>query len=298
MTPADRTGAPPPPPRLAIERAVRAALEEDLGRGDVTTEACIPPALQGRAAMRARELLVVAGAEVVREVYRQVDPDVEVQALLADGEQAAPGTDVLVVTGSAASIVSGERVALNFAQRMSGVATLARAYVSALPAGARTRIADTRKTTPGLRALERYAVRCGGAHNHREDLSAAVLIKDNHVAAAGGVAAAIGRARRLAPHTSRIACEVDTLEQLDQALAAGVDVVLLDNFDDASVGEAVRQVAGRALVEVSGGITPDRVPALAQAGVDVISVGALTHSARAVDLGLDWLPPPASGELL
>jgi nicotinate-nucleotide pyrophosphorylase (carboxylating) len=166
---------------------------------------------------------------------------------------------------------------------------MARRFVDAVPDGSRTRIVDTRKTTPGLRALERYAVRCGGAHNHREDLSAAVLIKDNHIAAAGGITLAIERARFHAPHTCRIECEVDSLEQLDAALQAGADVVMLDNFDDAAVAKAVKLVKQRALIEVSGGVTLDRIPKLAALGVDVISAGALTHSAPAADIGLDWV---------
>jgi nicotinate-nucleotide pyrophosphorylase (carboxylating) len=179
-------------------------------------------------------------------------------------------------------------VALNLVQRMCGVATQARRYVDAIPAGSKTRITDTRKTTPGLRALERYAVRAGGAHNHRDDLGAAVLIKDNHVAACGGVRAAIERARASAPHTAKIECEVDTLAQLDEALAAGADIVLLDNMDTAMVTEAVARTRGRALLEASGGITLDRVAELARAGVDAISVGALTHSVPAADVGLDF----------
>ncbi len=172
---------------------------------------------------------------------------------------------------------------------MSGIATKTRRFVDALPQGSHTRIVDTRKTTPGLRAIERYAVRCGGAHNHREDLSSAVLIKDNHIAAAGGVAAAIERARRHAPHTSRIECEVDDIEQLEEALDAGAEIVLLDNFPDAVLREMVELVDGRALVEVSGGVKLERVAGIAAAGVDVISVGALTHSAPSADLGLDWI---------
>jgi nicotinate-nucleotide pyrophosphorylase (carboxylating) len=279
----------PPPPMIAVERIVRAALEEDLGRGDVTTQACIPPQHHGRAVLRTREPLVLSGVGVVHEVYRQVDPAVVVEPQASDGDVIDADVNVLMVAGPAASIVCGERVALNFVQRMSGVATLSRRYVDAVPADASTRITDTRKTTPGLRALERYAVRCGGGHNHRNDLSSAVLIKDNHIAAAGGVRAAVQRARRLAPHTSRLECEVDSLEQVDEALEAGADVLLLDNFDDDQVREAVRHVGGRALLETSGGISLERIASLARTGVDVISVGALTHSARAVDLGLDWI---------
>lgn len=276
-------------PRSALQRAVSVALEEDLGRGDATTDACVERERAGRASMRARERLVWCGADAVVEVFRQIDPGIEVRVLRPEGTWVEAGDAVVEVRGAAAGILGGERVALNFAQRMSGVATLTRRFVEALPLGSRTRITDTRKTTPGLRALERHAVRAGGGHNHREDLAAAVLIKDNHLAAAGGVRAAIERARAHATHTSRIECEVGTLDELRAALAAGVDVVLLDNFDDPMVAEAVRIVGGRACVEVSGGITLDRVPPLARAGAEIISVGALTHSAPAVDLGLDWV---------
>ncbi len=244
-----------PPPRGVVERVVTLAIEEDLGRGDVTTEACVPPSVRGEAIVRARKDLVLSGLDLIREVYRQVDPDVEVHDRTRDGERVAAGGEVMQITGRAQSILGGERVALNFAQRMSGIATLTRKYVDMLPAGSRTRIVDTRKTTPGLRALERYAVRCGGAHNHREDLSSAVLIKDNHIAAAGGVGSAVERARRHAPHTSRIECEVESKEQLEEALAAGAEVVLLDNFPDEVLRELVaiverararRGVGGRA----------------------------------------------------
>lgn len=280
-----------PPSRGVLERIVRVALDEDTARGDLTTEACIPPEARGAARIRAREPIVVAGGPVVVEVYRQLDPEVRVVLQVADGDHAGADTVVATVDGPARSLLIGERVALNFLQRLSGVASATRAHVDALPEASKTRIVDTRKTTPGLRALERYAVRCGGGYNHRDDLGSAVLIKDNHVAAAGGVQAAIARARAHAPHTSRIECEVDSLEQLDEALRAGAEIVLLDNFDDARVAEALRRVAGRALVEVSGGITLARVGALGALGVDVISVGALTHSSRAVDLGLDWDAP-------
>jgi nicotinate-nucleotide pyrophosphorylase (carboxylating) len=183
----------------------------------------------------------------------------------------------------------GERVALNFVQRMSGISTATRRYVDAVPAGCVTRVTDTRKTTPGLRVFERYAVRQGGGHNHRNDLGAAVLIKDNHIVAAGGVPKAIAAARARAPHTSRIECEVDSLEQLEEALAATVDIVLLDNMSTEMVEEAVRRTRGRAFLEASGGITLERVAELARAGVDAISIGALTHSTPAADIGLDFL---------
>lgn len=275
-------------PRQIVSQIVSRALEEDLGRGDLTTEACVEESAQGSAALVARERAVFCGGELVREVFAQVDPRVTVTLHRSDGDKVEPGTRLLLLEGPARSLLEGERVALNFCQRLSGVATLTRAYVDALPAGSRTRIADTRKTTPGLRAIERHAVRAGGGHNHREDLSAAVLIKDNHIAAAGGVGPAIDRCRARAAHTSRIECEVDTIEQLQQALAHRADIVLLDNFDDAQLERALDLINGRALVEVSGGIKLERVAVIARLGVDVISVGALTHSARAIDLGLDW----------
>jgi nicotinate-nucleotide pyrophosphorylase (carboxylating) len=277
-----------PPPLFVIRELVERALAEDLGRGDITTDACVPPELEGAALLVAREPLVLAGLMVVEAVYAAVDPGVRVEPRARDGERLERGAVAARIAGKAASILKGERVALNFVQRASGIATKTRRFVDALPPGSRTRITDTRKTTPGLRALERYAVRCGGGHNHRDDLSSAVLIKDNHIAAAGGVRIAIERARAHAPHTSRIECEVESFEQLEEALEAGVDVVLLDNFDDAMLARAVEKVAGRAMVEVSGGVTLERVGAIAAAGVDVISAGELTHSAPAVDLALDW----------
>jgi nicotinate-nucleotide pyrophosphorylase (carboxylating) len=278
----------PPPPFVIRELVVRALLE-DLGRGDVTADACVPPDLIGTADLVARQRLVVCGLPIVVATFREVDPQVKVELHAKDGLVADKGTIVAQVSGPAASILKGERVALNFVQRASGVATKTRAFVDALPAGSKTRIADTRKTTPGLRAIERWAVRCGGGHNHRDDLSSAVLIKDNHIAACGGVRIAIERARAYAPHTSRIECEVDRMSQLEEALAAAADIVLLDNFDDDMLREAVALTAGRAILEVSGGVTLERIPRIAAAGVDVISAGALTHSAPAVDLALDWV---------
>jgi len=274
-------------PNVVIDEAVERALAEDLSGGDLTTEATIDPSARAVARAVARRELVVAGGEVFARVFYRLDPGLRVERLLADGALAKPGDALWLVEGAAASILMGERTALNFAQHLSGIATQARRYVAALPAGSRTRITDTRKTTPGLRALERYAVRCGGAHNHRDTLGSAVLIKDNHIAAAGGIAAAIERARARAPHTSRLQIEVDSLEQLDQALAGGADIVMLDNFATADVIEGVRRAKNKALIEVSGGITLERIGELAGAGVDVISVGALTHSAPAADIGLD-----------
>ncbi len=205
---------------------------------------------------------------------------------MADGEFVPSGTVLWEVEGSAQSILMGERSALNLVQRLSGIASLAAKYVQALPAGSATRITDTRKTTPGLRALERYAVRSGGAHNHRDSLGSAVLIKDNHIAAVGSITEAVTRARKRAPHCSKIEVEVRSLAELDEALAAGADIVLLDNMDTGAIAEAVKLNAGRALLEVSGGVTLERIPELAALNVDVISVGALTHSAPAADISL------------
>jgi nicotinate-nucleotide pyrophosphorylase (carboxylating) len=279
--------ATPPAPTILAE-TVRRALSEDIDRGDITTEACVEPTAVGTASLNARERVVVCGLPIVEEVFAQVDLLVDVEAHVQDGDLVEAGTSIATISGPATSILLGERVALNFLQRLTGVATMTRGFVDALPGGSATRITDTRKTTPGLRAFERYAVRCGGGHNHREDLGAAVLIKDNHIAAAGGCTQAIERARAYAPHTCRIECEVDTPAQLEEALAAGADVVMLDNFNDDEVRDALRSIDGRAIVEASGGITLERVAVLGALGVDVISVGALTHSSPSRDLGLDW----------
>ena len=275
-------------PSVVVDRVVAIALEEDLGSGDLTTEACVPADAQAVAHAVARSAIVACGASVAARVFARVDAALAFDAHVADGTPVEAGARLWTVRGRARSILMAERVTLNLVQRMCGVATQARAYVAAVPAGCATRIADTRKTTPGLRALERYAVRCGGAKNHRDDLGAGVLIKDNHIAACGGVGPAIERARAAAPHTAKIECEVDTLDQLGEALAAGADIVLLDNMSTDTVAAAVRLVQGRVFVEVSGGITLARIPELARAGVDAISVGALTHSVRAADVGLDF----------
>ena len=279
--------ATPPAPTILAE-TVRRALSEDIDRGDITTEACVEPTALGTATLNARERIVVCGLPIVEEVFAQIDLAVDVDFRAQDGDFLDAGTALATLDGPAASILLGERVALNFLQRLTGVSTMTRRFVDALPEGSATRITDTRKTTPGLRAFERYAVRCGGGHNHREDLGAAILIKDNHIAAAGGCTQAIERARAHAPHTCRIECEVDTRPQLEEALAAGADIVMLDNFDDDAVRDALTLINGRAVVEVSGGITLERVATLGALGVDVISVGALTHSSPSCDLGLDW----------
>jgi len=275
-------------PQFLFEAVVLRALEEDLASGDPSTEACVDADAVATAHAVARESLVVCGGAVFAAVFRQLDATLVVNRCAAEGARLDAGGRLWTVRGRARAILMGERVALNFVQRMCGVATRTRTYVDALPVGSKTRIADTRKTTPGLRALERYAVRVGGGRNHRDDLGAAVLIKDNHVAACGSVARAIERARSAAPHCAKIECEVDTLDQLEEALSAGADIVLLDNMSTEVVAEAVRRTRGRALLEASGGITIDRIAELARAGVDVLSAGALTHSIRSADIGLDF----------
>ncbi len=273
---------------LTFEHVVDLALAEDLASGDLTTESCIPDGVRAVAHAVARRPMVACGGPVFQCVFSKIDPKVTFEAHVTEGAPVEWGARMWTVRGPARSILMGERTALNFVQRTCGIATIARTYVSALPQGSRTRITDTRKTTPGLRALERYAVRCGGAHNHRDNLGSAVLIKDNHIAAAGSISAAIDRAKLSAPHTTKIECEVESLEGLDEAIAAGADIVLLDNMDTVTVKEAVARTKGRVLLEASGGITPERVKELAEAGVDAISVGALTHSAPAADIGLDF----------
>lgn len=274
-------------PHIVDDIVVR-ALQEDLAAGDLTTESCIAPDARCTALGVARKPMVFCGAQVVRQVFRHLDTDVAVEPVAAEGAKVSAGATLFRLLGSARSVLMGERVALNLVQRMSGVSTLTRAHVDAVSPGSTTRVTDTRKTTPGLRALERYAVRMGGGHNHRDNLGAAVLIKDNHIVAAGGITLAIRRAKDRAPHTSRIECEVDTLAGLEEAMAAGADIVLLDNMDDDTVRRAVAMARGKVLTEASGGITLDRIAALSSIGVDYISVGALTHSAPAVDIGLDF----------
>jgi nicotinate-nucleotide pyrophosphorylase (carboxylating) len=269
-----------------LDAIVQRALAEDLAGGDITTDATVEPERRASAVAIAKEPLVQCGSEVARAVFHALDPALEFELIAPEGTLVAPPGRLWRVRGSARAILMAERTALNFAQRMSGVATLTQRFVAALPPGSRTRVVDTRKTTPGLRALERYAVRAGGGHNHRNDLGSAVLIKDNHIATAGGVRPAIEKARAYAPHTSKIEVEVESFEQLAEALAARADVILLDNFAPENVERAVRQIAGSAVIEVSGNIGLERVAQLAQAGVDVISVGALTHSARAADISL------------
>ncbi|KQO62391.1 carboxylating nicotinate-nucleotide diphosphorylase [Curtobacterium sp. Leaf261] len=277
-------------PAHVLRRVIETALEEDAPWGDVTSEAFIPADAVATATLSAREPGVLAGGQVFVAVMHAVDPAIEASVAVEDGAVFAAGDVLATVSGCARAVLRAERVALNLVQRMSGIATTTAAYVDAV-AGTAARIVDTRKTTPGLRALERHAVRAGGAHNHRTSLSDAVLAKDNHLAvlAARGVPIgdAIRSARERLGHTVHLEVEVDRIDQIEPVVSAGVDTIMLDNFSPAMLVEGVALVAGRALVEASGGVTLDTVAEIAATGVDVISVGALTHSARALDLGLD-----------
>ncbi|KAF2991708.1 carboxylating nicotinate-nucleotide diphosphorylase [Methylocystis sp. MJC1] len=272
---------------LLIDDAVRAALAEDLGRaGDITTQAIIPARAAARAVIAARETGVVAGLPLARAAFRQMDSNIGVEAWLKDGAKAARGDIVARIEGPARAILSAERVALNYMGRLSGVASLTAQYAARI-AHTKAKVCDTRKTTPLLRALEKYAVRCGGGANHRFGLDDAVLIKDNHIAVAGGVVPALRAAKRFVGHLVKIEIEVDTLGQLKDVLAEGADAVLLDNMKPADLRRAVEMVGGRMICEASGGVTLETVAEIAETGVDLISVGALTHSARVLDLGLD-----------
>lgn len=278
---------PSPLPALLVEPIVLAALREDLGRaGDVTSEAVVPAGMRMNAAMVARRRGVIAGVQCVELAFAALDASVRIDVLKHDGDAVQPGDVILHVAGEARALLAAERVALNLICRLSGIATATAALVEAARPH-KARIACTRKTTPGLRALEKFAVRAGGGANHRFGLDDAVLIKDNHIAVAGGVAIAVERARAAVGHLVKIEVEVDTLTQLDEALAAGVDAVLLDNMDPDTLREGVRRVAGRAITEASGGINVSTVQAVAASGVDVISAGWLTHSAPILDIGLD-----------
>jgi nicotinate-nucleotide pyrophosphorylase (carboxylating) len=277
-----------PLPRPLVATAVAEALAEDLGLvGDVTTNATIPPDAQSTALLKARAPGAVSGIALARAAFHALDPALAFTVTKADGGIVATGDTIAEISGSARAILSAERVALNFMGRMSGIATLTARYVAAV-AGTRAAIVDTRKTTPGLRAFEKYAVRCGGGRNHRIGLFDAVLIKDNHIIAAGGLERAIKAARDHAGHILKIEVEVDTLEQLERVLQHRVDAVLLDNMSPETLKKAVTMVAGRSLTEASGGVNLDSVRDIAETGVDLISVGALTHSAPVLDLGLDF----------
>jgi nicotinate-nucleotide pyrophosphorylase (carboxylating) len=274
-------------PELLYDDIVRRALAEDLGRaGDVTTDAIVPVDLPGRAKVVARAAGRVAGMAPALHAFRLLDPACRAEIHLVDGSDVAAGQSIAHVDARARALLTGERTALNLLGRLCGIATATRDVVARL-AGSKTRVVDTRKTTPGLRALEKYAVRIGGGSNHRYGLDDAVLIKDNHLALAGGIGEAVRRVRQGVGHMLKLEVEVDTLAQLDEALALGVDAVLLDNMDLETLAEAVRRARGRALCEASGGVRPENVRAIAETGVDLVSIGWLTHSAPALDVALD-----------
>jgi len=273
---------------LAIDEAVHRALAEDLGRaGDITSIATIPEGTQAHAVLIARQAGVIAGLPLAVAVFQKLSPDIDIHAHFRDGAAVAAGVPMLTISGPARAVLAGERTALNFVGRLSGIATLTSDHVRHT-AGTKLRICCTRKTTPGLRALEKYAVRCGGGFNHRFGLDDAILIKDNHVAVAGGVRPVLERARASVGHLVKIEIEVDTMAQLREVLDSGLaDVVLLDNMDIATLAEAVKLACGRVVLEASGGVTLDRIAAIAATGVDYVSSGALTHSAPNFDVALD-----------
>jgi nicotinate-nucleotide pyrophosphorylase (carboxylating) len=275
----------------ALRRLVERALEEDLGRGDITSDLLVPSGVQAKAVLRSRIPGVIAGLDVAAMVFGVTDPQVDFAPLIRDGDVVVPFQELVSISGPARSLLRGERVALNFLQRLSGIATLTSRYVECVRR-TQARIVDTRKTTPGLRSVEKYAVRAGGGFNHRRDLSDAMMIKDNHLSiirALGiSLSEAVTQARDSLPHTVKIEIEVDRLDQVSEALAARADIILLDNMSAADLRRAVAMIDGRAIVEASGGVTLDTISEIAATGVDVISVGALTHSAPALDIGLDF----------
>ncbi|OPX89745.1 MAG: putative nicotinate-nucleotide pyrophosphorylase (carboxylating) [Pelotomaculum sp. PtaB.Bin104] len=271
---------------IGLHRLIERSLNEDIGTGDLTTNSIVPIKAVSTGYILAKEAGVIAGMPVAEMVFRYLDPEVQLLARAEDGEWVEPGRLLMEVRGSARAILSGERLALNFLQHLSGIATRT-AQLVRLVGGNKPAIIDTRKTTPGLRVLEKYAVRVGGGNNHRFGLYDAVLIKDNHIKIAGGIAKAVAMARRGSPHTSKIEVEVESLAGVKEALEAGADIIMLDNMNLVMMQEAVALVSGRALVEASGGITEKSIQAVAAAGVDLISVGALTHSVKSLDISLD-----------
>ena len=273
---------------LEIEAAVNRALEEDLGRaGDITSIATVPEDSRGRAVVVARQAGVISGLPLVEASFRRLAPEIDIEAHGRDGMTANAGDTLMVIAGDARAILSAERTALNFLGHLSGIATATAEFVKRI-AHTRARIICTRKTTPGLRALEKYAIRCGGGFNHRFGLDDAMLIKDNHIAVAGGIRAVLARAKATAGHLVKIEIEVDSLDQLQEVLDVGLaDVVMIDNFDLDAMRKAVAMIAGRLVIEASGGITLDSAAAIAETGVDYLSSGALTHSVQNLDIGLD-----------
>ena len=278
----------PPLPAIIVEPLVRQALAEDLGRaGDITTDAIVPDEAEAETVLAAREPGVVAGLDLAAMAFRLIEPALAIRVERPDGSRLARGDRIAAIAGPARGILTAERVALNFLTHLSGVASATAAVVDALR-GHRARVTCTRKTIPGLRAVQKYAVRVGGGSNHRFGLDDAVLIKDNHIAVAGGIRPALERARAAVGHLVKIEIEVDTLAQLEEALSVGVDAVLLDNMSPDALRRAVAMVGGRAVTEASGRITPATAPAVAASGVDLISIGWLTHSAATLDIGLDY----------
>lgn len=271
---------------LELQKLIEHCLNEDIGAGDLTTNSTVPPDATSTGYIVTREDGVVAGLPLAKMVFRRLDPSVEFRARVGDGEKVDRGRVLAEISGNARVILTGERLALNFLQRLSGIATRTARLVE-LVAGEKAHIVDTRKTTPGLRMIEKYAVRTGGGNNHRFGLYDAVLIKDNHIKMAGGIQAAVEAARRGSPHTAKIEVEVEDLAGVGEALDARADIIMLDNMDPAAMRGAVDLVAGRALVEASGGINEENIRAVAAAGVDLISVGALTHSIKSLDISLD-----------
>ncbi|CAK8725690.1 carboxylating nicotinate-nucleotide diphosphorylase [Candidatus Electrothrix aarhusensis] len=271
-----------------LNEQLRNFLREDLEHGDITTDAIFSDQETATVLIRAREPLVAAGMEqIAARIFRLLDERVAFSQATSDGQQVNSGEVLMTVSGSVRTLLRGERVALNLVQRLCAIATLTRQYVDAVQ-GLRASIVDTRKTTPGLRMLEKYAVRVGGGRNHRYSLSDGVLIKDNHIAACGSICRAVEKARAAVPHTIAIEVETDTLEQVQECLECGVQIIMLDNMDLATMRQAVSMINGKALIEASGGVNLDTVRGIAETGVDIISVGALTHSARSCDIGLDW----------
>jgi len=268
-----------------IQRIIETALQEDIGLGDITTEVTIAPETMARAELVAKEDFVLAGIDVAGQVFQTVNPAVNFEKILQDGYRVRKGEVLAWLRGPAASLLQGERVALNLLQRMSAIASLTSRYVEAVT-GTKAVIVDTRKTVPGLRILDKYSVRMGGGRNHRIGLFDGVLIKENHVAAAGGIGAAISSARQKIPHTLKIEIETRNFDEVEQALAAGADIIMLDNMSYAEMRQAVELIAGQALIEASGGVSLETVAEIAATGVDIISVGALTHSITAVDISM------------
>jgi len=275
-------------PQIQYEPLVRAALLEDIGPGDITTLLCVPEGTRAAATMLAKQPGTIVGLAVAELAFKLLDPDMRWEAFVQDGDRVGEGrTKLATVTGDARALLTAERVALNFVQRLSGVATLTARYAQ-LVSGTKARIVDTRKTTPGLRALEKYAVRAGGGFNHRLGLYDAVLIKDNHIKVAGSIQNAVARAKAHVPHTMKIEVEAATLGMVEEALSAGADIILLDNMNTETMRRAVEVIGGRAITEASGGLAESRVPEVAATGVDILSIGALTHSAPALDISLDF----------